>query len=146
MYKKILVALDGSEIAEQILPHVKTLDGNGSEVHLLRVAMAHTVPGVDPTEAQVEAVKEAEDYLKGVEDHLRKKGLKVEAHVRYGHPAEEILDHTEHWDFDLIAMTTHGRSGVGRWLLGSVAEKVVRSSPVPVLVVRAKTGRAVGGV
>ena len=63
--------------------------------------------------------------------------MKVESHARYGHPAEEILDHTEHRKFDLIAMTTHGRSGVGRWLLGSVAEKVVRNSPIPVLVVRA---------
>ncbi|MFQ5914091.1 MAG: universal stress protein [Nitrospinota bacterium] len=138
MYKKILVTLDGSEIAEQILPHVEAMDSNGTEIHLLRVALAHGFPGVDPTEAQVEVVKEAEEYLKRVEDGLRKKGRKVETHVRYGHPAEEILDHTEHWKFDLIAMTTHGRSGVGRWLLGSVAEKVVRNSPVPVLVVRAK--------
>ncbi|MBI2882057.1 MAG: universal stress protein [Candidatus Tectomicrobia bacterium] len=138
MYKKILVTLDGSKTAEQILPHVEALNSQGSEVHLLRVALAHTLPGVDPTEAQVQVVKEAEEYLSRVEEGLRGKGLKVESHVRYGHPAEEILDHTEHWKFDLIAMTTHGRTGVGRWLLGSVAEKVVRNSPVPVLVVRAK--------
>jgi nucleotide-binding universal stress UspA family protein len=137
MYKKILVTLDGSEIAEQILPHVEDLTQNGSEVHLLRVAMAHTLPGADPTEAQVEVVKEAEEYLGKVEGALRDKGFKVESHVRYGYPAEEILDHVDHWKFDLVALTTHGRSGVGRWLMGSVAEKVVRSSPIPVLVVRA---------
>jgi nucleotide-binding universal stress UspA family protein len=138
MYKKILVPLDGSETAEQIIPHIEALNSNGSEVHLLRVAMAHTLPGVDPTEAQVEVVKEAEDYLKEIEGTLRDKGKNVESHVRYGYPAEEILDHTEHQKFDLVVMTTHGRSGVGRWLLGSVAEKVVRNSPVPVLVVRAQ--------
>jgi nucleotide-binding universal stress UspA family protein len=137
MYKKILVTLDGSELAEQIIPHVRDINnGGGSEVHLLRVAMAHTLPGMDPVEAQVEIVKEAEDYLRDLEGSLRENGLKVESHVRYGHPAEEILDHTEHRKFDLIAMTTHGRSGVRRWLLGSVAEKVVRNSPIPVLVVR----------
>ncbi len=138
MYKKILVTLDGSELAEQIIPHVQNFNnGGGSEIHLLRVAMAHTLPGIDPVGAQVEVVKEAEDYLRDLEGGLREKGIKVESHVRYGQAAEEILDHTEHRGFDLIAMTTHGRSGVGRWLLGSVAEKVVRNSPIPVLVVRA---------
>ncbi len=137
MYKKILVTLDGSEVAEQILPHVEELTKNGSEVHLLRVAMAHTLPGTDPTEAQVEVVKEAEEYLGKVEGELRDKGFKVESHVRYGYAAEEILDHVDHWKFDLVALTTHGRSGVGRWLMGSVAEKIVRNSPIPVLVVRA---------
>ena len=136
MYKKILVTLDGSETAEEILPHIQALSSSDGEVHLLRVAMAHTLPGVDPTDAQAKVVREGEDYLKAVEDRLKQKGIKVESHVRYGHPAEEILDHIEHRDVDLIAMTTHGRSGVGRWLMGSVAEKVVRSCPIPVLVVR----------
>ena len=136
MYKKILVTLDGSETAEEILPHIQALSGSDGEVHLLRVAMAHTLPGVDPTDAQAKVVREGEDYLKAVEDRLKQTGIKVESHVRYGHPAEEILDHIEHRDVDLIAMTTHGRSGVGRWLMGSVAEKVVRSCPIPVLVVR----------
>lgn len=136
MYKKILVTLDGSETAEEILPHIQALSSSDGEVHLLRVAMAHTLPGVDPTDAQAKVVREGEDYLKAVEDRLKQTGIKVESHVRYGHPAEEILDHIEHRDVDLIAMTTHGRSGVGRWLMGSVAEKVVRSCPIPVLVVR----------
>lgn len=136
MYKKILVTLDGSETAEEILPHIQALSGSDGEVHLLRVAMAHTLPGVDPTDAQAKVVREGEDYLKAVEDRLKQTGIKVESHVRYGHPAEEILDHIEHRNVDLIAMTTHGRSGVGRWLMGSVAEKVVRSCPIPVLVVR----------
>ena len=136
MYKKILVTLDGSETAEEILSHIQALSSSDGEVHLLRVAMAHTLPGVDPTDAQAKVVREGEDYLKAVEDRLKQKGIKVESHVRYGHPAEEILDHIEHRDVDLIAMTTHGRSGVGRWLMGSVAEKVVRSCPIPVLVVR----------
>ena len=136
MYKKILVTLDGSETAEEILPHIQALSGSDGEVHLLRVAMAHTLPGVDPTDAQAKVVREGEEYLKAVEDRLKQTGIKAESHVRYGHPAEEILDHIEHRDVDLIAMTTHGRSGVGRWLMGSVAEKVVRSCPIPVLVVR----------
>ena len=93
---------------------------------------------MNATESQVYVVKEAEEYLGKMENGLRSKGIKVENHVRYGHAAVEILEHAERGKFDLIAMTTHGRSGVGRWLLGSVAEKIVRGSSVPVLVVRAE--------
>ena len=60
----------------------------------------------------------------------------METHVRYGHDAEQILDHAAQKDVDLIAMTTHGRSGVKRFLLGSVAEKVLRHSPKPIFLVR----------
>ncbi|MBM4341479.1 MAG: universal stress protein, partial [Deltaproteobacteria bacterium] len=103
---------------------------------LLRVALAHTFPGVDPTEAELKVVREAEEYLKKVEDRLKAKGFKVDSHVRYGNDAEEILDHANQKDIDMIAMTTHGRSGVKRFLLGSVAEKVLRYSPKPIFLVR----------
>jgi nucleotide-binding universal stress UspA family protein len=81
-------------------------------------------------------VQEAETYLKKVEDQLKAKGFRVDSHVRYGNDAEEILDHARQKDIDLIAMTTHGRSGVKRFLLGSVAEKVLRYSPKPIFLVR----------
>jgi nucleotide-binding universal stress UspA family protein len=91
---------------------------------------------VDPTEAQLKVVREAEAYLQKVEDRLKAKGFKVDSHVRYGNDAEEILEHADGKDIDLIAMTTHGRSGVKRFLLGSVAEKVLRYSPKPIFLVR----------
>jgi nucleotide-binding universal stress UspA family protein len=73
-----------------------------------------------------------------IRDRLAAKGLEVEALVRYGAVAEEILTHSSRNDVDLIAMSTHGRSGLGRWALGSVAEKIVRRSDKPVLLLRAK--------
>jgi nucleotide-binding universal stress UspA family protein len=102
----------------------------------LRVAYAHTFPGVDPTDAEVKVVQEAEAYLREVEGRFKGKGFQVDTHVRYGDEAEEILDHAGLKDIDLIAMSSHGRSGVKRWLLGSVAEKVIRHSPKPIFLVR----------
>ena len=135
--KKILVPLDGSGCAENIIPTVENLAMNlKASVALLRVAYAYSFPGVDPTEAELKVVREAEEYLGGLEKRLKAKGIKVDSHVRYGNDAEEILDHASTRDIDLIAMSTHGRSGVGRWLIGSVAEKVLRHSLKPIFLVR----------
>jgi nucleotide-binding universal stress UspA family protein len=135
--ERILVPLDGSDCAEMILPKVEKLatDLKGS-IALLRVAYAHTFPGADPTDAEVKVVREAEEYLRGIENRLKAKGFKADSHVRYGDDAEEILDHAAQKDIDLIAMTTHGRGGVKRFLLGSVAEKILRHSPKPIFLVR----------
>jgi nucleotide-binding universal stress UspA family protein len=135
--ERILVPLDGSKCAEMILPRVEELvSGKNKGICLLRVVFASTFPGVDPTEAQVKVVREAEEYLKGLENGLRAKGLDVDTHVRYGDDAEEILDHAALQEIDLVAMSTHGRSGVKRFFLGSVAEKVLRHAPKPVYLVR----------
>lgn len=139
---RVLVPLDGSKCAEAVIPRVEEfVTGNRKGMCLLRVVSASTFPGVDPTEAQVKVVREAEEYLKGLENDLRAKGLDVDTHVRYGDDAEEILDHAALKEIDLIAMSTHGRSGVKRFFLGSVAEKVLRHAPKPVYLVRC-TGQA----
>lgn len=136
-YKKILVPLDGSQCAENIIPAVEKLASDfKADISLLRVAYAHTFPGVDPTDAEVKVVREAEEYLGGVEEKLKAKGFKVDSHIRYGHDAEEILNHAAQKDIDLIAMSSHGNGGVRRFFLGSVAEKVVHHSPKPVFLVR----------
>jgi nucleotide-binding universal stress UspA family protein len=139
MYGRILVPLDGSPLAEKILPEVVELATlHTSEVILLRVALAHTFPGADQTEAQVRAVEEAEGYLADVRQRLAAGKIQVSSAVRYGHAAEEILDHAQSRSVGLIAMSTHGRSGLRRWVLGSVAEAVLRAAPVPVLLLRAE--------
>ncbi len=139
MFREILVPLDGSHLAEGILPHVTGLARLcGARIRLLRVALVHTFPGADPTERQVEAVEEAQSYLEQVAQPLRESGFEVTTHVRYGHDATEILDHARQEEIDLIAMSTHGRTGLGRWALGSVAERVLRHSPKPVLLTRAQ--------
>jgi len=135
--KRVLIPLDGSDCAEMILPKVEKLATElKASIALLRVAYAHTFPGVDPSDAEVKVVREAEEYLLGIENRLKAKGFKVDSHVRYGDDAEEILDHAAQKDIDFIAMTTHGRSGVKRFLIGSVAEKILRHSPKPIFLVR----------
>ena len=136
-FQRILVPLDGSECAEIVFPKVEKLATDlKASIALLRVAYAHTFPGVDPTEAEVKVVREAEEYLRKIEERLKAKGFNVDSHVRYGNDADEILDHAAQKDIDFIAMTTHGRSGVKRFLLGSVAEKILRHSPKPIFLVR----------
>lgn len=137
MFKKILVPLDGSKLAEGILPRVEWLAKiHNAEVTLLRVALVHTFPGADPVEAQVKAVREAEEYLAKVESDLRAVGVKCNSVVRYGHDAQEIVEHAKDRDFDLIAMSTHGRTGLIQFVLGSVAAKVIHTSTTPVLLCR----------
>ncbi len=139
MYKTILVPLDGSKLAEAILPEVEELAlVLKARLNLIRVSRAHVFPGADPTDSQVRVVRSAEAYLEGLKEKLSTKLNDIETHASYGSPADKILEVSRRQDIDLIAMSTHGRSGIGRWLLGSVAEKVVRHSDVPVLLLRAQ--------
>jgi nucleotide-binding universal stress UspA family protein len=135
--ERILVPLDGSEYAENVIPKVEELAERKKEgICLLRVALAHTFPGVDQTEAQVEVVRKAEEYLHGLEERLKAKGLDVDAHVRYGNEVEEILDHAAQKEIDLIAMSTRPHRGVRHFFRGCVAEKVLRHTPKPVFLVQ----------
>jgi nucleotide-binding universal stress UspA family protein len=138
MLNKILVPLDGSELAERGLTYATALAGaTGAHVLLVRVAFSHTLAGVDPRERQAGAVREAEVYLQQIAAQLRERGFVCETVARYGHAAECITESARTRNADLIVMATHGRTGPGRWVLGSVAEAVVASSMVPVLVQRA---------
>jgi nucleotide-binding universal stress UspA family protein len=137
MFKKILVHLDGSNLAEGILPRGEWLAKiHGAEVTLLRVAVAHTFPGMDPVQHQVSVVREAEEYLAKVEENLKSVGVNARAVVRYGHDAQEIVEHARNRDFDLIAMSTHGRTGLTQFVLGSVASKVIHTATIPILLCR----------
>ena len=137
--QKILVPLDGSALAEAALPKaVEMAESSGAKLLLIRAAEAHTLPGVDPTEAQIKVVREAEDYLAQVGDRLAALGLKnVENSVWYGPAAYAIVEAARLNKVDLIAMTTHGRSGLGRLIVGSVAESVLRGTTTPILLIRA---------
>ena len=137
MYKSILVPLDGSKLAEQILSEVEELALlMNAKLNLICVSKATVFPGADPTDAQVRVVNEAKNYLENLRERLLAKQIDIEIHTPYGNPAIKILEVSRRQDMDLIAMSTHGRSGIGRWLLGSVAEKVVRHSEIPVLLLR----------
>ncbi len=150
MYDKILVPLDGSKLAECVLPHVENLAKGCSikEVILLRVCESVSIlsdyPGGMPTTweehlAQIAAHEHQQCslYLEDIEKQLKDSGLMVRSESRLGDAANEIIDFTDKNDVDLIIIATHGRSGPSRWAYGSVADKVLRSTCVPVMLVRA---------
>ena len=138
MYQSILVPLDGSKLAEAILPEVEELAALlSARLHLIMVSRIHVLPGVDPTDAQVKVIHRAIDYLEKLKEKLSARIINIDLHTPYGDPAEKILEVCQRHDINLIAMSTHGRSGIGHWLLGSIADKVVRHSEKPVLLLRA---------
>ena len=141
MYKKILVPLDRSAGAEAALPVAADLArADRAVIRLLHVAptpFAVVAEGRVIAYADQESDRlqhEAEVYLRGVGPQLA--GLPVEYAVRFGEPTEEILEEARESGADLIAMATHGRSGVVRLVLGSVAKAVLRRSEVRVVLVR----------
>jgi len=142
MYKKILAPLDGSELAERALEHIKivTEGCRAPKVVLLQVIPwpahpAHTLSDELIRSESEKAEAGAKDYLVKVADSLKRDGVAVETDIVHGGPAEEILDYATQNKVDLIVMSTHGRSGVSRWVFGSVAERVLRHSATPVLVI-----------
>jgi nucleotide-binding universal stress UspA family protein len=135
---KVLVPLDGSPLAEAaVWEAVELMDRASGTLVLVRAAEANTFPGRDPVEAQVRTVREAEDYLTGVAERMRQAGVaRVDVHVWYGPAASAIVDAARVQQVDLIVMSSHGRSGLGRLVLGSVAEAVLRGTHVPILLLR----------
>ena len=143
MYKRILVPLDGSELAEVVFTYAKELAGRlGLEVVLLHVYNPdeHELAALHRAyvEHKAEIVKRESQEVQG-KIGIRSEGkpLEVRGEVAAGYPAEEILRYADENDIDLILMANRGRSGVRRWPIGSVAEKVLRASNVPVWLVRA---------
>lgn len=143
MYRKILVPLDGSKVAEGVLPHARSLAySEGAELILLNVAANPALDFAfsDPGLAQ-EAIREQEErsqkYMDRIENDLKAAGFRTSTLLRIGSVAEVILEVAEELQADVIAMSTHGRTGPARWLLGSIAERVVHNSKVPVLLIRA---------
>ena len=134
----ILVPLDGSLLAESALkPAVELAREKHAKLVLMRAAEAHTTV-TDPGEAQVAAVREADEYLTRVRARVLEGGVAaVEAAVWYGPPTEAIAEAASYRSADLIVMSSHGRGGLGRLVLGSVAEGVLRATRTPILLIRA---------
>jgi len=145
--KTLFVPLDGSGLAERALRHaVELAKRMNCEIHLMRMytlpanvyVLADGVIGQGPAQYREAMQQEAATYLDGKVEELRAHGLdRVIATAIEGDPASEIIDIDVKTPNGLIVMSTHGRSGVGRWLLGSVAEKVIQHSAAPVLLIRA---------
>jgi nucleotide-binding universal stress UspA family protein len=136
MFEKILVPLDGSEMAEETLCQVEELaKAQGGEVMLLRVAFVHSFPGADVKDMEEKAIERAQKYLDKLTGDLEQKGLKVSSHVRYGEASAEILDHADRYA-SVVVMTTHGRGGMLRWAMGSTSDRVMRRCKKPLLLIR----------
>jgi len=147
---RILVPLDGSELAEQALVQARAVAGTGGEILLYRVLMPYA--SIDSGERLdtfwvdllAEVRGDAVHYLEGVASTLRAEGYRVRTAVEHGAPSAHIAEYARYEQVDLIVLGSHGRAGAARWLLGSVAEDLLREAPAPLLLVRpqARAGRS----
>jgi nucleotide-binding universal stress UspA family protein len=150
--RRIVVALDGSPRAERVLPYVEELAARTSaKVTLVRAWSPHRdadprgavgallgdASGPAPDAGELGLHREAWRYLEGMADRLRERGIAADYEVVEGPAGEMIVDEAEGLGAEMVAMTTHGRSGLGRLVLGSVADYVVQHVACPVLLVRA---------
>ncbi len=147
MYKRIVVPLDGSELAEQALQQAKELSKKvGSPLHLVRVVDTYRTQALPATgmaldysmlsELAEEEIEDAKTYLEQKVTELRNEGMEVTGDVLHGPIARQIVAAADKGD--VIVMSSHGRTGIKRWFLGSVAEEVMRHANCPVLLHRAE--------
>ena len=143
LFRKILIATDGSDYTKSAIDYgVELAKNTGAKLYAIYVidtAAFASIPMDAAWESMYELLKqEGDEATAYVADKAQAEGLEVERHTVEGHPAEEIRKFAENNSVDLIVMGTLGKSGLDRFLLGSVAEKVVRTSKIPVLIVRGK--------
>lgn len=154
MYRHILVPLDGSALAEQVLPHVQALVSENQSP--TRITLLRAVPPLYPltvdysgtfatlNELLPELEEEARAYLEGIAEPFRAEGCTVLTRVLTMPAADAILEYAEEHGVNLIVIATHGRSGINRWIFGSVTQKVIQHTPVPILVIRPSEDEKVG--
>ena len=152
--RTIIVPLDGSELAESVLPHVEALSKQGGtelvDVVLLRVCEPPTTPsyyipevseapvnwGEHIQEETIKGKQVATEYLAGIEKRLKDSNINVRSEVLVGRATDEIIDYANKNPFNLIVMATHGRSGLSRWVYGSIADNVLRGVSSPIFLIR----------
>jgi nucleotide-binding universal stress UspA family protein len=134
--QEILIPLDGSKGAESVLPYVRDFAPKfNSRVYVLGIGIGRKTRRVN---------RLLEDYINRIVNELHAHNIKAEPVICYGIAADKILDFAAEKEIGLIIMATHGRSGITRWWMGSVAEKVISEATAPVLLVRSKRRRATG--
>lgn len=140
MLEKILVPLDGSSLAECVLRHVVALDRVfNSEVTLLHVLERHSdskLSTEDPIDWYLQKA-EAETYLERLQSQLNKAGLQVNCVLLEGTASQQIIDYCHTHEMDLIVLSTHGNSGLSRWNINSVANKIIMSAHTSLMIIRA---------
>jgi nucleotide-binding universal stress UspA family protein len=139
---RIMVPLDGSELAEQALVQARAIAGTGGEILLYRALLPYAAIDSGKTvdafwvDLLAEVRSDAVHYLEGVATTLRAEGYRVRTAVEHGEPGPRIADYARREQVDLVVLSSHGRAGAARWLLGSVAEDLLRQAPAPLLLVR----------
>ena len=154
MYKKIMVPLDGSELAECVLPHVdsfvsgcqvstvvfvRVIDPTPLNVRGSYVTSKDDLDKLEASSKRIEAERKsaAGQYLAQVAGRIKTDRVELKTEVVVGKVADSLVDYAEDNQVDLILIATHGRSGVSRWVRGSIADRILRAAKVPVLMVRA---------
>lgn len=156
MYKKIMVPLDGSKLAECVLPHV---DGFVSDCQVETIVFVRVIEPIPTSYSEMSSTSDpraykyirdnakkmeeereasAKSYLEKVVSRVKQDKVECEVEVLVGKVADSLVDYVAANAIDLVLIATHGRSGIGRWVRGSVADRVLRSSRAPVLMVRAE--------
>lgn len=149
MYQKMLVPLDGSSLSEVVFPYAKDLAGRlGLDIILFHVHSSKESETMPLHQAYIEQKaqvmkRQLLEWQKKIGVGLEGRKLEVRGELTMGYPPEEIIGYAEENNVDLILMATHGRSGVRRWVLGSVADKVLCVSSIPVWLIRASTAESV---
>ena len=149
MFKKIMVPLDGSELAECVIPYVENFIDQGQVESIVFVRVIKPIITAasfdesmsyipeDWSKLELEKKSFAESYLEKIVSRLKQDRVKFKTEVLVGRIANSLLEYIKANDFDLILIATHGRSGLSRWVRGSVADKILSASHIPVLMVRA---------
>ncbi|HLH21728.1 MAG TPA: universal stress protein [Chloroflexota bacterium] len=151
MFHRIVVPLDGSSLAEAILPEVQRLAAD-SPLEVVLLAVGPVPQGIEERDGQVaylddllaEQEQDLRDYLRGPAHWLNSHRIPVEMRVRFGDPAAEIVRCAEDEEADAIAMCTHGRTGLDRLIHGSVAGAVLRSTRLPIILCHPTDGAFAG--
>ncbi|MBI3927661.1 MAG: universal stress protein [Armatimonadetes bacterium] len=140
MYHRVLLPLDGSELALSALPHARHVSGSDTELLLLQVVSpvdTYFAPhGLDPEELRQTQLRAAREFLEQKKRDLEAEGLHARVLVLEGQAARCIVETATRETVDLVVLSSHGHSGLRRIFFGSVAQKVLRRAPCPVLVVR----------
>ena len=147
MYEHVMVPLDGSELAECVLPHAEAI---ATGCRVAKVTLVRVVPPLklyggtesrispeDKHRLEADSVEVAGGYMEEKARELREKGITAATEILFGNVLDQLLAYIGKTGADLVVIATHGRSGMSRLFLGSVADRLVHHSPVPVLVVRA---------
>jgi nucleotide-binding universal stress UspA family protein len=147
MLSQVLVSLDGSELAERALPYAKQIVAPTGEIILLSVVdipdfpiytvypMATINPEPDYSTVVSDLLASSKEYLEGIANNIRLAGFRVKTIVKSGDPASCIIEEAQERHVDTIVISTHGRSGLSKWLFGSVTQKVLSAMPCPVIVI-----------